>query len=44
MELRVLSSKAYPTMDDVLQEMAKQQFILGVRNSITRERLIVKRP
>ena len=24
--------------------MAKQQFILAVRNSITRERLIVKRP
>ena len=45
MKLRVLSSKAYPTMDkDVLEEMAKQQFILGVRNSITRERLIVKLP
>ena len=45
MELRVLSSKAYPIMDrNVLEEMAKQQFILGVRNSITRERLIVKRP
>ena len=44
MELRVLSSKAYPTMDkDVLEEMAKQKFMLGVRNSITRERLIVKR-
>ena len=28
---------------DVLEEMAKQQFILGVRNYITRERLIVKR-
>ena len=45
MKLRVHSSKAYPTMDkDVLEEMAKQQFILGVRNYITRERLIVKRP
>ena len=44
MDLRVLSSKAYPTMDDdVLEKMAKQQFILGVRNSITQERLIVKR-
>ena len=41
----MLSSKAYPTMDkDVLEEMAEQQFILGVRNSITRERLIVKHP
>ena len=30
-KLRVLSSKAYPTMDDhILEEMAKQQFILGV--------------
>ena len=29
---------------DVLEEIAKQQFILKVRNSITRERLIVKRP
>ena len=45
MELRVRSSKAYPTINkDVLEEMVKQQFILGIRNSITRERLIVKRP
>ena len=45
MELRVFISKAYPTInEDVLVEMAKQQFILGVRNSITCERLIVKRP
>ena len=45
MELRVLSSKAYPTINkDVLKEMAKQQFILEVRNSIPRERLIIKRP
>ena len=29
---------------DVLEKMAKQQFILVVRNSITREKLIVKRP
>ena len=29
--------------EDVLEEMAKQQFILGVTNSITRDRLIVKR-
>ena len=43
MELRVLISKAYLTMDEnVLEEMAKQQFILSVRNAITRERLIVK--
>ena len=45
MELRVLSLKAYPTMDeDVLEEMAKTQFILGVKFFINRERLIVKRP
>ena len=45
MELRVHSSKAYPTMDkDVFEEMAKQQFILGVKNSITRKRLIVTHP
>ena len=45
MELRVFSMKAYPTMyEDVLEEMVKQQFILGVRNSITREILIVKLP
>ena len=45
MELRVLSLKAYPTMDkDVLEEMAKQEFIVGVKNSIICERLIVKRP
>ena len=29
---------------DVLEKMAKQKFILGVRNSITHQRLIVKRP
>ena len=41
MELKVLSSKAYFTMEeDVLEEMAKQQFILGVRNSFTRKKLI----
>ena len=45
MELRVLSSKAYPTMGpDELEEMSKQQFILGVRNNAIRERLIVQRP
>ena len=45
MELRVLCLKTYPTMDEnVLEEIAKQQFILGVRNSITSERLIVKLP
>ena len=45
MELRVFISKAYPTMiEDVLEEKAKQQFILSVRNSITLERLIVTRP
>lgn len=45
MELRVLCSKAYPNMNEAeLEDMAKQQFILGVRNAITRERLIVHRP
>ena len=45
MELRVLSSKAYPTMGpDELEEMSKQQFILGVRNNAIREKLIVQRP
>ena len=40
MELRVLCSKAYTRMNsDELDEMAKQQFILGVRNNITRERI-----
>ena len=44
MELRVFISKAYPTMkENVLEEMAEQQLKIGVRNSITRERLIVKR-
>ena len=37
MTIRVLSSKAYPNLDDnFLEEMAKHQFILGVRNPITR--------
>ena len=45
MELRVLCSKAYKSMGpDELEDMAKQQFILGVRNNIIRERLIVHRP
>ena len=45
MEIRVLCSKAYPDMrENDLDNMAKQQFALGVRNAITRERLIVKRP
>ena len=44
MTIRVLASKAYPKMDDnFVEKMAKHQFILGVRNPITRERLIVKR-
>ena len=43
-ELRVLSSKSYPTMNkDVLEKMAKEQFIFGVSNSIARDKLIVKR-
>jgi DNA-directed RNA polymerase beta' subunit len=29
---------------DELKDMAKQQFILGVRSNLMRERLIVKRP
>ena len=45
MELRVLCSKAYPAMNPAeLDEMSKQQFILGVQNSITREHLIIQRP
>ena len=45
MKLRVFISKAYPTMDkNILEKITKQQFILGVRNSITLERLIVTRP
>ena len=45
MTIRVLASKAYPKLyDNFVEEMAKHQFILGVRNPITRERLIVKRP
>ena len=45
MELRVLCSKAYKTMgSEELEDMAKQQFILGVRNNLIRERLIVHRP
>jgi len=42
MELRVLCSKAYKTMHaDELEDMAKQQFILGVRSNLMKERLIV---
>ena len=38
MELRVLCSKAYKSMGpDELEDMAKQQFILGVRNNIVRD-------
>ena len=45
MELRVLYSKAYKSMGpEELEDMSKQQFILGVRNNIIRERLIVHRP
>ena len=45
MELRVLCSKAYTRMNpEELDEMAKQQFILGIRNNIAFERLIVQRP
>ena len=45
MELKVLCSKAYKTMNaDELEEMAKQQFILGVRNNVAREKLIIHRP
>ena len=45
MELRVLSLKTYPTINENnLKEMAKQQWILGVRKSCTSERLIVKGP
>ena len=45
MELRVLCSKAYARMNpDELDELAKQQFILGLRNHFTREQLIVQRP
>ena len=45
MELRVLCSKAYTRMNpEELDEMAKQQFILGIRNNISRERLVIQRP
>ena len=45
MELRVLCSKAYTRMNpEELDEMAKQQFILGIRNNIAHELLIVQRP
>ena len=44
MELRVLSFKAYKSMGpDELEDMAKQQFIFGVRNNLILERLIVHR-
>ena len=42
MKLRVLCFKVYKSMGpDELEDMAKQQFILGVQNNIIRERLIV---
>ena len=42
MELRVLYSKAYKFMGPKeLEEMAIQQFILGVRNNVMRERYIL---
>ena len=45
MELPVFCSKAYKSMGpDELEDMAKQQFILGVRNNVMREKLIVHRP
>ena len=45
MELRIFSSKAYKSIKpDELEDMAEQQFILGVRNNIISERLIVHRP
>ena len=45
MELRVLCSKAYKSMGpDELEDMVKLQFILGVRNNVMRERLIVHHP
>ena len=45
MELRVLCGKAYTNMNgDEIEEMTKQQFILGVRNNIAREKLIIHRP
>ena len=45
MELRVLCFKNYKSMGpDKLEDRAKQQFSLGVRNNIIRERLIVHRP
>ena len=45
MKLRVLSSKSYKNMNaDELEEMAHQQFILGVRNNVAREELIIYRP
>ena len=45
MELRVLCSEAYTRMNpEELDEMANQQFILGIRNNIVREQLIVHPP
>lgn len=45
MELRIFSSKAYKSIKpDELEDMAEQQFILGVRNNIIRNMLIVHRP
>ena len=36
--LRILCSKAYKSMGlDELEDMAKQQFILGVRNNVMRK-------
>jgi hypothetical protein len=45
MELRVLCAKAYKNLNPPeVEDMAKQQFILGARNAVIRERLIVQRP
>jgi hypothetical protein len=45
MQLHFLSSKAYPTMGpDELENISKQQIILGVRNNAISERVIVHRP
>ena len=42
MELRVVCSKVYKSMGpEELEDMAKQQFILGVRNNLMRDKLIV---
>ena len=42
MELQVLCFKAYKFKEpDELEDIAKQQFILGVKNNIIRERIIV---